>query len=464
MANTQYGPFKRNTWLGIIFVALMVGYFANIPAGFQPWVNSLRGSSPGTLSTATVTSTVGQQQQVSGCNSPNPAQPQAVSDLATHYAADAAITNGVWYRYLPSTPGGTLTLSAYSPGAWTDGTTIAAAGSFSIGPPNTNTIAQGPTWEYIGQSSGYNAYPMWVNPSATAVGQTQIINGYDTFTVICQPSASNSAANNWAMSAQLVENPTTATTVNTYIATYLNYGQSTPTAMPTAQQTWNYQLIANNTADTYKDALLPYAECGTNTAPVTNYATGQVYQNCASGPGQGGLPTVQGYMILMMNQTAVSVGLGNGAPAGMTLTKVSGSLATGTSAYLIAVPAGSPCPGTGVSAGNACQLANVPISLYETQSATLTNGKNHIEIVAWFVDMQQGAYISQYLVTPATTTTAAWMGSVPNGGVSGTSNLGTAGSYGGTPSGASGLTPTASNNAGNPSPIVNKYCSVILTF
>jgi len=451
--------------IAVLIIASIVLYTNAF--GVTAWLQQ-GGYHPST-STVVTTTAFSQQQQISGCNSPNAAQPQAVSVLATHYAQDSAITNGVWYRYLPSTTGGTLTLSAYSPGAWTDGTTIAAAGSFSIGPPSTGNIAQGPTWEFIGQSTGYNAYPMWVNPGATALGNTQFINGYDTFTVICQPSASNSAANNWAMSAQLVEAPTTATTVNTYIATYLNYGQTAPTAMPTASQTWNFQLIANNTADTYKDALLPFAECGTNTAPVTNYAVGSNspgggFTNCPSGPGQGGLPTVQGYMILMMNQTAVSVGLGNGAPAGMTLTKINSGLATGTTAWLVAVPAGPPCPGTGVSAGNACILATVPISLYETQSAQLSNGKNHIEIVAWFVDFQQGAYLSQYLVTPATTTTATWAGSVAGGGVSGTSNLGTAASYGGTPSGVSGLTPTASNNAGNPAPQVSKYNSVILTF
>lgn len=445
---------RRYIAIGIIALVL----FFNV-GGSWTYLSSRFATTPGSSTTATVTNTVNPQVLQSGCASTVASQPQAVSSLAAHYASDAAISNGLWSRYLPTTAGGPLTLSPYTPGAFTDGTVIAAAGSFAIGTPNTGSIAQGPTWESIGQSSGYNAYPMWVNPAASNLGGTQFINLYDTFTVICQPSASNAAANIWAMSAQLVESPTSGATAYTYAAGYINFNAATPTAMPTAASTWNFQLILNNTADTYKDAMLPYAECGTVTSPVTNYATGAVYNNCPSGPGQGGLPTVQGYMILFMNQTQVSVGLGNGAPAGMTLTKVNSGLATGTSAWIVAVPAGPPAPGTGVSASNAYIAANVPISLYSTQSTT----SKHIQLIAWFVDMQQGVYLSGYLADAATVTSGVWMGK-PSQSSAGVNAYNVMTAIAGTPTSAGGLTPTSSNNAGNPSPLINQYVTIVLTY
>lgn len=370
-----------------------------------------------------------------GCN-PSTGQPVYVTPA--HYDGDSTLSNLAWARY--TNQGGTLVQVADSPGTETD---VTKSSSSSINYPI------GTTYEYIYQSSGPNSYPLWVQVGSDALSNPKTHFGQQVFTVQCQGSASNPNVSVWSMTAVLFESPTNGVTATTYVKAVVQYPGATPSAFPTSAATWNIQL---QDYQNDKVGMLQVPLCGTQSSPVQNYATGQVSYGCSSGPGQGGNPIVQGYLLMIANVTGISVSLGSNAAPGTSLQTITGNqLSSGTRAWVVSLPEAAPAPGSGTSSSAPYYFANVPISIYETATQGTAKG----EIVFWFIDNQQLAYLNQYLTDPATCTGACSTWATAS--AAGTSSYGA-------PTGISGLVPTSGQNAGNPAALIEQYVAVVLTY
>jgi hypothetical protein len=419
--STKIGPVTLGMTIivaGLIILAVSIGslsYFGYLPHPIPPGQTTTQ-----IISTTNVPATC------------LPTTQQPVKELISAYSSDSAITHPSWSRFVPNAQG-QLTQVSDNPGQLTSGTASAASTNlYSIGPPSN-------TYELLSQAGETSAYPAWyqVNAGMATTPITQF--GNNVFQVACTPSASNSAAYTWSMTGVEFQAPTTAnSTASTSYAIAAIQFPVTPTAVPTTATTWTVNL---NIGQAYRVGMLPYAECGTQASPVYNYATGQVYYGCPNGPGQGGLPTVQGYLLILTNQTSISVS----AP-GIQVIK-SPAMASGTLAWAIPVSGSGPAP-SNAAAANPYVAVSVPVQIQTSLSYV---GGRHVAIVFWFIDMQQYAYLSNYLSTPAATswTTVAGTEAGTSGATSATGAAPT--------TWFTGITPTTGQNAGNPNAFVNQY-------
>lgn len=406
-------------------------------------LSAVKGGQQGT--TQTTTSALAQNNGQAQCATTTA---QGVVVLGTHYAGDSSISNMQWNRFYASTGSVNgqsnqpiLVQTPDNPGTITDGTaSTATTNNYAVGTSASGVGTQGPIYDQLTQSSGQNAYPFWVleNPSIINT-PLQLPGGSVQFTIACQGSSSNSAVSNWKLTGVLPEAPASCTSATTNCKATITYpgGAAAPTAWPTSATTWNLNLLIFSN---YKAAGLPYAECGTVSNPVTNYAqtgsgAGTVFSGCPNGPGQGGLPTVTGVWIAYTNVSAVSFA-SPGAIAASTGQN-------GMRAWVIPVTGGcQPAPGSGVSSTSPYTCISTPVTLYETQSQGSSKGN----IVFTFVDFQQSYYVSQYLSLPAQKTgTGMWVQA--------------SGSVAGINASVTGLTPTSGQNAGNPAPLAEQSVS-----
>jgi hypothetical protein len=418
-------------------LTLLVGMFVVIlaSAGVIMYIAQIGPFAPGGpighTTTAVQTSTV-----IGAACQPN--IPQPVKYLMAHYSGDSAITHPN-VNVFSSNAQGQLVQISDNPGQLTDGTVSAASTNlYPIGPPY---------YVQMNQAGETGAYPAWYQLNSGMLTNPVDQFGNHVFQVACQPSASNPSAYIWTVTGVLFQAPTTAnsTASTSYAIASIQYPAGTATAVPTTATTWNVNLLIGQP---YRTAMQPYAECGTQASPVYNYATGTEYFGCPAGPGQGGLPTVSGYLIVLANQTSISIS----APGAQVLK--SPAMATGVLAWSIPVTGAGVAPSS-ATAANPFVAVSVPVQI---QTSLTYAGGRHVAIVFWFVDMQQISYVQNYLSTAAA---ASWTT------VAGT-EAGTSGYTSATGSAPTtwfgGLTPTAGQNAGNPVPLLNQYIGVNLPY
>ncbi len=352
--------------------------------------------------------------------------------LGTHITGDASISNLVWDRFTensqaanaPGQPLGQLQGQIDQPGTVTDGTLSSlSANSYALSSYDLLTQTQNP--------GTANTYNQWIyEPAITTLPYSVSQFGFTTYQATCQSTSNNIYF--WTFNGVLFEAPGSGNSSTTNVKAVVIYPTgSAPATWPTSAQTWQVQL---QIFQSYKAAMLSVPECGTTSLPVTNYASGTTYHDCGGGaPGQNGLPTLGGYLIISSNVTGISVQ----APG---LQNVIANKQSGTYEAIVPVSGCAPAPGSGVSSSSPYICANIPVTLYETGS----QGSQVGNINFFFVDNQDPAFLKQYLTNGAQTSYSSthWMAIASTAGV---------------PHNLSGLTPTTSANAGAQRTLIEQY-------
>lgn len=312
--------------------------------------------------------------------------------------------------------------------------------------PSVSTNAYGPSSSpyqlgYYEKFTATAAYPQWYQVNGTPQNnfywQTQGINALKTFAVNCFNAGAN-VGTVFSEKVTMFNAPASGTSATTNVAAVAvsPTGLSlTKTTQLPGSTTVNFNLNVNSpNVMAMPSETIP----GTSDNSVYNYGTSTQYP-CAAGMTTGcassGSVTMQGYMILALNQTGVIVTAPGLQPINLN-TVTSGSLV-----YLIPVTGCGPTPSSTTSS-QAATCISVPVSIGETLSAQ----SHHIAITAIFVDNQQAAYIQTHFTDPAVTSFPA------------------SGAAAGVPAGFTFLTPTSNGNVGAPAPLIEQSYTVIMEY